>query len=108
QQGSTASNRYGAQSGVGFDWTINKYNNLSGDINYNKFGNKSSGIISQAQQIVSFNDSAVSNMNVENNVYNKFKFHSTDANINYKRTFAKEDQSLEIDLSTSLGNNNVQ
>ena len=31
-------------------------------------------------------------------------FYSTDASINYKRTFKKEDQSLEINVNTSFGN----
>ncbi len=109
QQGSTATNRYGTESGVGFDWTLNKYNSLSGNVNYNRFGNKSSGIISQQQQTLFFDTTAVGNkVNSINNVYNWFKFYTTDANLNFKRTFAKEDQSLEINFNASLGNNNTK
>lgn len=108
QQGSTETNRYGMESGIGFDWTLNKYNNLSGNINYNKFGNKNSGIISQEQQTIPFNNNTIINdVNSVNNLYNQFKSYSTDAGLSYKRTFAKEDQSLEINLNTSLGNNNI-
>ena len=32
-------------------------------------------------------------------------FYSTDADLNYKKTFAKEDQSIEVNLSTSMGRN---
>lgn len=106
QQGSTSTNRYGTESGIGFDWTFNKYNSLSGNINYNIFGNKNSGIIGQQQQITSLNsDTIFSEQNVINNQYSRFKFHSTDAGLNYKKTFAREEQELEINLNTSLGHN---
>ena len=108
QQGSTATSRYGTEAGIGFDWTINKYNNLSGNINYNRFGNKSSGIINQEQQTMPFDtDTFINAVNSKNNLYNKFGFYSTDASVNFKRTFAKEDQSLEINLNTSFGNNKI-
>ena len=54
QQGSSRFNRYGAESGVGFDWTVKKYNNFLGNINYNRFGNKSNGVINQEQQVTPF------------------------------------------------------
>jgi len=108
QEGSTSTSRYGTQSGIGFDWTLNKYNNLSGNINYNRFGNKNSGVIDQAQQRMPFGtDTFIDVVHSTNNLYNKFGFNSTDASLNFKRTFAKEDQSLEINLNTSFGNNKI-
>ena len=108
QQSNTRSNRHGLESGIGFDWTIKKYNSLSGNINYNRFGNKNSGIINQEQQTTFF-DSSTNNTDVFslNHLSNSFLFYSTDASISYKRTFKKEDQSLEINLNTSFGNNHT-
>ncbi len=105
QQGSTGTNRHGTESGIGFDWTLDKQNSLFGNVNYNIFGFGSSGITSQSQQITSLNkDTIISEQNASNNQYNKFAFHSTDAALNYKRTFQKQDQELEISLNASLGN----
>ena len=107
QQSEPRTNRYGMQSGVGFDWSFKKYNSLSGNINYNRFGNKSRGITNQVQQTIPFDsDVVIDGIHSINNSANRFSFSSVDANVNYKRTFAKEDQSLEINVNTSLGNNN--
>lgn len=106
QQSDTRSNRHGLESGIGFDWTIKKYNSLSGNINYNRFGSKNNGVINQEQK-TTFPDSSVNDADVFslNHLSNSFLFYSTDASISYKRTFKKEDQSLEINLNTSFGNN---
>jgi hypothetical protein len=36
---------------------------------------------------------------------NNFAFKNMDASLNYKRTFAKEDQELELSINSSFGNN---
>ena len=53
QQGEPETKRHGGQAGIGFDWTYKKYNNFSGSLRYNRFGNKGEGIINQQQQTVS-------------------------------------------------------
>jgi hypothetical protein len=42
---------------LGFDWSINKTNTLSGSISYNDFANKSIGLINQEQYITDFSNS---------------------------------------------------
>ncbi len=107
QESEPETKRYGVQSGLGFDWAFRKYNSLSGDVNYNRFGNSGNGLVNQEQKSIPFNnDSAITDIISTNNFSNKFLFHSVDAELDYKRTFKKEDQSLEVDLSTSLGRNN--
>jgi ferric enterobactin receptor len=107
QESEPETKRYGVQSGLGFDWTFKKYNSLSGDVNYNRFGNSGNGLVNQEQKSIPFNnDSDITDIVSTNNFSNKFLFHSIDAELDYKRTFKKEDQSLEVDLSTSFGNNN--
>jgi ferric enterobactin receptor len=109
QEGSSRFNRYGAESGLGFDWTVKKRNNFSGNINYNRFGNSGSGIINQQQQTMpSGSGDVISDIASANNLNNHFLFHNLDASLNYKRTFAKEDQELEVGVNTSLGNNDTR
>ncbi len=109
QEGSSRFNRYGAQSGLGFDWTVKKYNSFSGNINYNRFGNSGSGIINQQQQTMpSGSGDILSDLASVNNQSNHFLFHNVDAGLDYKRTFSKEDQELEIGVNTSLGNNDTR
>ncbi len=109
QDGSNRFNRYGLQSGIGFDWTVKKNNSFSGNINYNRFGNNSNGIINQEQVTTPFGSgNIISDIASLNNLNNRFSFHSVEASLNYKRTFAKEDQSLEIGVNTSPGNNSIR
>ena len=105
QQGYGQFSRSGYQTGLGFDWTLQKKNNFSGSISYNHFGSNGSGLIMQDQQYYTGNilGDILSSVNTLNN----FKFHNIDAGLNYKRTFNKEDQELEIDVNTSLGNDNT-
>ena len=95
--------RQGYQSGIGFDWTYKKYNNFSGNIAYNYFGFKGNGSTNQSLQ--PDKDGALPDILSLINAGNQFRFHSADASLNYKRTFAKEDQELEISASTENGNN---
>jgi len=105
QDGSGDFNRHGYQSGLGFDWTYKEKNNFSGSLSYNNFGNKGTGFIDQSEIIR--NDAAVilSEINSTNHTGNKFGEHSIDAGLNYKRSFSKEDQELEIDVNSSTAHN---
>jgi outer membrane receptor protein involved in Fe transport len=105
QQGSLQFKRQGIESGVGFDWTFKKVNNFTGSLHYGHFGNNGSGLINQLQVITSQNSGTVlSNVASVNNTGNNFSFNNLDASLNYKRTFAKEDQELEIAINTNRGN----
>ena len=104
QDGYGQFSRSGYQTGLGFDWTPQKKNNFSGSISYNHFGNNGSGFTTQDQQYYTGNvmGDILSSMNTNSN----FKFHNIDAGLNYKRTFNKEDQELEINVNSSFGNDN--
>ena len=114
QDGVNRFKRHGVESGLGFDWTMNKTNSLSGNIGYNTFGGSGSGLVNQQQQTkATSNGNILSDIFTRNNLSSNNDFHSVDASIAYKKTFAKEDQSLEISGNTSLGkrnnrNNNLQ
>jgi len=108
QDGSSSFRRHGVETGIGFDWTYRKQNNFSGSLNYNQFGNSGRGSINQSQSVSDMAGAGMlSQMITLNKTHNDFRFHNTDASLNYKKTFDKEGQELEIGLRTSLGNNIV-
>ncbi len=96
--------RTGYQTGLGFDWTLQKKNNFSGSISYNHFGNNNGGFTIQNQQYYTGN--VIGNILSSINTNNNFRFHNMDAGLNYKRKFNKEDQELEININSSFGNDN--
>ena len=106
QDGSSDFNRHGYQTGVGFDWTYKEKNNFSGSLNYNNFGFKGNGFVNQSEIIQSGLGDILSDINSTNYTNNKFNEHSIDAGLNYKRTFSKEDQELEVYVNSSHSRNN--
>ncbi|HXB95956.1 MAG TPA: TonB-dependent receptor [Puia sp.] len=106
QDGSSRFHRQGYESGLGFDWSVDPKNNLSGNIGYDNFGNNSRGSVQQqlltygqptGTPITDFPSLIVSN--------NHFQAHSIDWNIRYKKTFATEDKELDISYDGSFGQN---
>ncbi|HKB44510.1 MAG TPA: TonB-dependent receptor [Chitinophagaceae bacterium] len=109
QDGINKFRRHGYQTGLGFDWTVKEKNNFSGSLSFENFGNNGNGIINQSQ-IISEEANPLhilSAINTINNTENDFSEHHANAGINYKRTFIKEDQELEINVSTSIGRNHI-
>jgi len=105
QEGSSEFNRHGYETGIGFDWTYKEKNIFSGSLNYNNFGFKGNGYIDQSEIIQNDLGTILAEINSVNHTNNAFNDHSIDADINYKRTFTKEDQELEVDINSSFGHN---
>ncbi len=113
QDGTSKFTRGGFQTGINFDYDLNDYNSFSASFSYNKFNNTGKGITNQAQSISDIDGNPVSDLQTLINADNALHVHNTDASLNYKRTFKKEDQELELSANTSLGtvsstNNNYQ
>ncbi|MEO9209879.1 MAG: TonB-dependent receptor [Ginsengibacter sp.] len=96
--------RGGYQTGIGFDWDMYSTNSITGSISYNHFGNNGNGSTNQNQIINDKDGNLISGIQTLINQDNQFKFHNIDASLNYKKTFAKEEQALEISVNTSVGN----
>ncbi len=107
QDGYSRFRRHGVESGIGFDWTYKKRNNFSGSVNYDDFGFVGSGAVTQSQLTTADGGlgSIISNIVSLNHTDNAFHFHSVETSLNYKRTFEKEDQELEISVNSSFGHN---
>ena len=103
QEGTGQFERHGIQAGTGFDWTYKKFNSLSGSVSYNDFGYTGNGQTNQALH----SDKVVGEPSILSAINSNYiyTFKNVDAGLNYKRTFAKEDQELEISVNTSFGSN---
>lgn len=108
QNSSGNDERSGYQTGVGFDWDINKHNGITGAVSYQNFGHKSTSITSQLQNTKDATGGLLSDIANSINSDHNFNFHNIDASLNYKKTFKKEDQELNIQVNTSLGNRTVR
>ncbi|AZA56367.1 outer membrane beta-barrel protein [Chryseobacterium shandongense] len=103
QNGYTDFQRYGYRTGLGFDWSINKTNTLSGSVSYNDFANRSIGFINQEQYIIDFSTSTEQSVIGYRNSDNRSSINSIDANLSYRKTFQKEGQELTADYLVSYG-----
>jgi ferric enterobactin receptor len=101
EDGNGSFSRNGFQTGLGFDWTINKNNSLTASLAYNNFSNKNETITIQDQQY--YNGSTLSHIISLINSNNNNGDHSMDASLSYKRIF-KEDQELEVAMNSSISN----
>lgn len=102
QDGNFRFKRHGMESGLGFDWTYKKKNDFTGSLRYGKFGNSGTGFINQSQVITDQNTANVISSIISSNYSaNSSYTDNIDASLNYKRTFSKEDEELEIGLNTS-------
>lgn len=103
QDGYTDFQRHGYRTGLGFDWTINKTNTLSGSISYNDFANKSIGLINQKQYITDFSNTTEQSIIGYRASDNRSSVNSIDGNLSYRKTFQKEGQELTADYVVSYG-----
>ncbi|MFI5133216.1 MAG: TonB-dependent receptor domain-containing protein [Chitinophagales bacterium] len=95
----------GIESGLGFDWTWKKRNNFTGSFRYGNFALAAAGFTNQSQTVTAQNGGAVlSSIATINNTGNGYSSDNIDGSLNYKRTFEKEDQELEINFNTSHDN----
>ena len=106
QDGSSSFHRSGFESGLGFEWEINKKNSLTGNVGYDYFGNQSHGSSIQELQVetTTLPASLLSSFQSIFRPENRFHVKSVDYSLNYKKTFDKPDQELNVEFSTSYGN----
>ncbi|MCP9752065.1 outer membrane beta-barrel family protein [Ferruginibacter sp. HRS2-29] len=102
QDGRSRFQRHGYQSGIGFDWTVKKYNSFSGAVSYNEFGSKGKG--STFQQLDVDKNGGPAPVFTQINSLARPKFHNTDLSFNYKRTFPKDGRELDLEVNSSIGN----
>ena len=109
QDGINNFKRNGFETGLGFDWTLKEKNSISGSLSFDHFSNSGNSGINQSQVTSEqlHPENILSTINTINNINSSFSEHSIDADLNYKRTFKKEDQELDVDVNSSFGKNTI-
>ncbi len=103
QIGTSGTERHGFRSGLGFDWTITKKDNLNGSIGYNLFNFRSTGLTNQEEVTQYIPTDSLSTINSSRYFYSRFTFKSLDLNLNYKKKFNKDGQELDLLYTSSNG-----
>jgi ferric enterobactin receptor len=103
QQGDGTLQRKGMQAGLGFDWNLTSKSALSGDVSFNKFSSESTGQFHQEQSTYSTSGALVANTGSETRNRSSFSFRDVDASLQFTKKYAREDEELELEASTSLG-----
>lgn len=107
QQGNSAFTRGGYRSGLSFNWSITKTNELTASFGYNHFANHNSGLTNQEQTITNLNNNSIlSDIFTLRNSDSRFSGKYFDYTVDYKKTFKKEGQELDILYTSSYGKNN--
>lgn len=96
--------RSGYQSGLNFNWSISKRDELSASLGFNHFGNNSTGTTLVLQNQIYSGRDPISNQSNRSSD-NHFSARSTDYNFSYKKNFLKEDEELSIVYTSSSSKN---
>ena len=108
QKGNSDSKRSGYQSGLSFNWDITPKDALTASIGFDHFGNHNSGLTHQEETLTGGVSGAIlSDIVSLRNSDSRFSANSTDYSVDYKKTFAKEGQELDILFTSSYGKNTV-
>ncbi|HKC67792.1 MAG TPA: outer membrane beta-barrel protein, partial [Bacteroidia bacterium] len=106
QDGYTDFQRHGYNTGLGFDWSINKLNSLTGSVTYNNFGNQSISFINQEQITQDIYSNILQDTKGYRNSTSSSSIGSVDCNLSYLKKFKKEGQELNVAVVTSNGTPN--
>ena len=106
QDGSSRFYRYGAQSGLSIDYTLQKKNNFTFSVNDNLFGNSNNALQDQNQTSFDNQGASLGTIFSSSETQSGFSLHSINLSLDYKRTFDKEDRELDIGIHSSTDHNN--
>jgi ferric enterobactin receptor len=105
QDGSSAFKRSGFQTGISADWDVTPRDKLTASFSWNHFGNNTSGLTDQQQQVTDNSGHLLSSLLSVRNAGSKTTANTGDWSLAYKKLFKKKGQELDILATTSLGNN---
>jgi ferric enterobactin receptor len=106
QDGSSRFYRFGLESGIGIDYTYRKKNNFNFSLSNNGFGSNSKGSLNQIQTTSDNSGIFLDQILTLSQTQNEFRLHDLNASLDYKRTFDKENQELDIGVHSSFGSSN--
>ncbi len=105
QQGTSPFVRSGYQSGLNFNWSITKKDELTATFGFNHFGNHGTGLTTQDQQSLLANGDILSDISTIRHSASGFSSNSMDWSLGYKKSFKKEGRELEVLYNASYGKN---
>ncbi|QHS55694.1 TonB-dependent receptor [Mucilaginibacter sp. 14171R-50] len=105
QNGGSNSSRGGYRSGLNLNWSITPKDELTASFGFNHFGNRNNGLTDQQETRTDMTGNIFSDILSQRNSDSKFNAYSTDYSLNYKKTFDKEGQELEVLVNTSNSRN---
>ena len=106
QKGNSSFTRGGYQSGLSFNWDITKKDALTVSFGYNYFANHNYGPTNQDQKKSDVTTgNLLSDTTSLRNSNSRFSGKYFNYSVDYKKTFAKEGQELDILFNSSYGNN---
>lgn len=106
QDGVNPFTRSGYQTGVNLNWSITPKDELTGTFGYNHFENNSSGMTMQDQSSYLANGTILSEVISNRISTSNFKNDAADWSLGYRKTFEKEDQELNVLVTSSNGRSN--
>lgn len=106
QKGNSSFTRGGFHSGISFNWDITKKDALTASFGYNYFSNHGYGPTSQHSRTIDQSvDTLMSDIQTLRNSDSRFRGKYFDYSVDYKKTFDKEGQELDVLFNSSYGNN---
>ncbi|HTF28642.1 MAG TPA: outer membrane beta-barrel family protein [Flavitalea sp.] len=93
--------RSGFQTGIGFDYSISKQDEFSGNVSINHFKNHNDGFTGQRELSTDFSGNPLDETNTERISSTRFKMISYDWALAYKHKFHNEGQELSITYNAS-------
>lgn len=105
QDGSNAFKRSGFQTGLNFNWSITKKDELTAGISYNQSNNLNSGLTNQNRSAFGPSNNLISQLINLRHSNSDSHDHALDMSLEYKKTFKREGQELSIQYNSSFGSN---
>ncbi|MGQ7944393.1 TonB-dependent receptor domain-containing protein [Flavobacterium sp. WC2509] len=103
QSGINPFTRSGYRTGVNLNWSISPKDELTATLGYDSFTNNSTGMTQQNQTSSLADGTIFSQIISDRNSTSNMKENATDWSLEYKKTFEKEDQELNFQVTSSNG-----
>jgi ferric enterobactin receptor len=105
QEGSSAFRRSGYQTGISAEYDITNKDKLTGGFNFDHFGNRTSGLTYQQQNLTDASGNELSAVSSILNAGSALHANTADWSLDYKKDFKRKGQELDFLVTTSIGNN---
>lgn len=105
QSANSAFQRQSYQTGLGFDWTLDEQNSITGSASFNHYHSGGHGHTDQTLRTEDLSGNLLNQTLSYNEETSRFNYNGVDASLGYKKTFRREDQELQVNANTSIGTN---